>query len=827
MRKALILASLALGTAAMAAVPMDASIATGRVKSDLAARQNMTGNETPNSVAPKSGDREVNELPAYDYDAVEVGYSRYDYQHNGSYNKMVAISSDGVAHGVFMGGTDIGSGRRVRSWCVGTDLTLTNPQDVAAQHSGYTSIAVTSGAPANGLGADSGVPAFHTSAPAASWFGVDFFGCTLAFQLVQSTTGLDILWPHVAVDYQDKVHVVSGDAGTVTPDAVYYKASADGASWDTDWVTVTDNSNTLSYCMAAAKNAPAAAVLFMQNAPAGSPIFDDATYGASQWHHDIFYYEARDASTDLATVIEGGEVVNVTNYGHADSDAPFAFGNMAYADIDAIYDAQESPNLHIAWSAPVAYADSMLYIDPLDDTMYYTAFSNIDYATSIWHYNATTGTYGHIAGWSTSNGEWFENADGDYEVPGLPDPGVFRIPTDRVQLAVDRDTGYLYALWNVYTYDDVRDAGDDALEMPNGELFMACSADNGETWGPRVNITNTQTPGCLVDECLSETFGSLAEFVDNGYLHVTFMVDTHAGSSIRNTDANDGSVETENPYAYMRIPVGDVPPHSGQAWDAPGRVGFFPYSRQWWFTDGHLDTIQMVDPINIFNESTEDVYVDEVIMYHDMLDDFSADNADLWYMWEVLDGDPNAPGAWIENPAGGNEWDGMIPARTARRVHVSVGHNVIPTREQAFKFVFSNGQELAYRFMYSAANGEGYVNATMEMDNLDLYESIVLYDRGVVGVDDQVQPVSFELMQNVPNPFNPTTQISFTLNQVAKTSLKVYNVMGQEVATLLDGTMGAGQHTVTFDGSSMTSGVYFYAIEAAGQRETRKMLLAK
>ena len=129
--------------------------------------------------------------------------------------------------------------------------------------------------------------------------------------------------------------------------------------------------------------------------------------------------------------------------------------------------------------------------------------------------------------------------------------------------------------------------------------------------------------------------------------------------------------------------------------------------------------------------------------------------------------------------------------------------------------------------MYSAANGEGPVNAIMEMDNLEQYSSMVLYDRSVVGVDDQVQPVSFELMQNVPNPFNPTTQISFTLNQVAKTSLKVYNVMGQEVATLLDGTMGAGQHTVTFDGSSMTSGVYFYAIEAAGQRETRKMLLAK
>lgn len=822
MRKTLILASLALGTAAMAAIPMDGSVRTGRTQSwDLSQQTNMTGLEAGESSAAKDFGREINEIPEYDFEAVEVGNTRYDYQHNGSYNKMIAVSADGVSHGIFMGGVNTSTARRVRSWCVGTDLSLTEAQDVSAERTGYASIATTSAAPTNGLAADSGVPAFHTGT--ASWFGVDFFGCTLAFNLVQSPTGPDILWPHVAMDYNDKVHIVSGDAGTVTEDAVWYKASSDGATWDTDWIMLTDNSNVLSMCSAAAKNAPGAAVLFNQNAPMAPATFWGEN-AAPQWYHDVFYYEARDTDNDIFSVVEENDPVNVTRYSDPESTTPFKFGTFSYADIDAVYDLEETPNLHIGYSAPVSFADSMLYIDPVTEDYFFTDFSNIDYHTSIWHYNATTETFGHIAGWNTSSGEWYETEDGDYEVPGVPDPGVFRVATDRVQLSVDPETGYLYALWNVYTDDDRRAGGTDGLEMPNGELYMACSADNGETWGPRVNITNTQTPGCDVGDCLSETFGSLAEHVVDGYLHITFMLDTHAGSSIRNDDANDGSVETDCPYVYMRVPVADVPPHDGEAWDAAGHVGLFPHTRQWWFVDGHLDTVQMVDPINIFNESSEPVYVERIVMFHDMLDEFGTD--DLWVMWEVMDGDPTDPAGWIENPINENDWDGMIDPWTAKRVHVSVGHNVIPTREQAFRFEFSNDTSQDYRFLYHAANGEGYVNAMIEMDNLEQYAEMELYNRGNA-VGENAQPVSFELMQNVPNPFNPSTQISFTLNNATQASLKVFNLMGQEVATLVEGVLPAGPHSVTFDGSSMSSGVYFYTVEANGQRETRKMLLAK
>ncbi len=77
-------------------------------------------------------------------------------------------------------------------------------------------------------------------------------------------------------------------------------------------------------------------------------------------------------------------------------------------------------------------------------------------------------------------------------------------------------------------------------------------------------------------------------------------------------------------------------------------------------------------------------------------------------------------------------------------------------------------------------------------------------------------PKSFTLGQNYPNPFNPTTSISFTLPVDSKVSLKVFNVLGQEVASLLNSTISAGQHQITFNASNLNSGVYFYQIKASG-----------
>jgi len=95
-----------------------------------------------------------------------------------------------------------------------------------------------------------------------------------------------------------------------------------------------------------------------------------------------------------------------------------------------------------------------------------------------------------------------------------------------------------------------------------------------------------------------------------------------------------------------------------------------------------------------------------------------------------------------------------------------------------------------------------------------------------------VNPLNYTLEQNYPNPFNPSTNVSFTLAVDSKVSLKVFNVLGQEIATLVNATMTAGQHTVQFNAKNLQSGVYFAKIEANGVNgknfsSVKKMILNK
>lgn len=86
---------------------------------------------------------------------------------------------------------------------------------------------------------------------------------------------------------------------------------------------------------------------------------------------------------------------------------------------------------------------------------------------------------------------------------------------------------------------------------------------------------------------------------------------------------------------------------------------------------------------------------------------------------------------------------------------------------------------------------------------------------------------SYQLKPNYPNPFNPTTSIRFSLPKPANVLLTVYNTIGQQVATLIQRNMNAGTHTIRFDGTGLTSGVYFYKLKTPLYRQSRKMLLVK
>jgi Secretion system C-terminal sorting domain len=88
-------------------------------------------------------------------------------------------------------------------------------------------------------------------------------------------------------------------------------------------------------------------------------------------------------------------------------------------------------------------------------------------------------------------------------------------------------------------------------------------------------------------------------------------------------------------------------------------------------------------------------------------------------------------------------------------------------------------------------------------------------------------PKSFTLFQNYPNPFNPTTVISYQLSAVSHVTLKVYDVLGRELKTLVNERQTAGSHLATFDASYLPSGVYFYHLQAGSHSATKKLLLLK
>ncbi|MCL5011882.1 MAG: T9SS type A sorting domain-containing protein [Patescibacteria group bacterium] len=88
-------------------------------------------------------------------------------------------------------------------------------------------------------------------------------------------------------------------------------------------------------------------------------------------------------------------------------------------------------------------------------------------------------------------------------------------------------------------------------------------------------------------------------------------------------------------------------------------------------------------------------------------------------------------------------------------------------------------------------------------------------------------PTEFSLAQNYPNPFNPTTNIKFDLPKESNVILKVYNILGEEVATLVNKVMPAGQQVVTFNASQLASGMYIYRMEADNFVQVKKMMLTK
>ncbi|RPI14516.1 MAG: T9SS C-terminal target domain-containing protein [Ignavibacteriae bacterium] len=96
-----------------------------------------------------------------------------------------------------------------------------------------------------------------------------------------------------------------------------------------------------------------------------------------------------------------------------------------------------------------------------------------------------------------------------------------------------------------------------------------------------------------------------------------------------------------------------------------------------------------------------------------------------------------------------------------------------------------------------------------------------------IGTGNNGIPVKYELGQNFPNPFNPTTNVKFSIPKSGMVTLKIYDIQGKVVDTYMDGYLQAGEYNAEFDGAKLASGVYFYNLTADGFSETKKMMLIK
>ncbi len=96
-----------------------------------------------------------------------------------------------------------------------------------------------------------------------------------------------------------------------------------------------------------------------------------------------------------------------------------------------------------------------------------------------------------------------------------------------------------------------------------------------------------------------------------------------------------------------------------------------------------------------------------------------------------------------------------------------------------------------------------------------------------VNIDFSTLPKTFELYQNYPNPFNPSTTISFLLPSKSFVSLKIFDLLGREAATIVSEEMSVGSYSRQWNAANMSSGIYFYRLQAGSFIETKKLILIK
>jgi hypothetical protein len=153
-----------------------------------------------------------------------------------------------------------------------------------------------------------------------------------------------------------------------------------------------------------------------------------------------------------------------------------------------------------------------------------------------------------------------------------------------------------------------------------------------------------------------------------------------------------------------------------------------------------------------------------------------------------------------------------------------------PTWDELYPVLSLTGNtNTSFKIKFQGTIGPGSSSFTNNKTPYRVYHAYKNFNPANVGVNQigSTVPGSYSLKQNYPNPFNPSTTIRFDLSKSSMVTLKVYDLTGREVATLVNEKLNAGTKEVVFNATALTTGVYFYTLNADGYKETKKMMLVK
>jgi len=720
-----------------------------------------------------------------------IGSTWYDNQHNGTCGRMNTKETNGWLQFTWMKGEDNGATVR-HVWWNGID-----PNGIQVYPG--TGVAVESSIRAGFVNMDIGsngaaFPGYHEQwnpgSPTLPWASasmdlIPHSGAFLDFPTPNNPAVTQTIWPRIQIGQNQRIHMVCTNqvATAANPQRQWYMWGTYDPNnltltWNPTW-TLMDWTQTIAADVAVSPVVGNNKTLFAWTRSMSFPTIGEPDPNTTypQLNNDVYYLiDADGLNPNFA------QKVNLTHFIAPDLSL---LPDTLHADKDTLR----------AYTCLNTFIDHNNYAHIAFTTRNYFAIEGTSYwnASIIWH-------------WSEQYPDSFKmiaNFFGDYNNPRYwAYCGAWNVRAQRPSLGEDA-AGVLYCMYQVYDTDTLHlsntvPPNGNGLGAPSGEIYVTKSLDGGLSWAQGTNVTSTLTPyHATAGNCQSELTPTMAKKVDT-YAHIQYVYDLDAGNVIQTEGA-----WTNNPVRYHRVPVTSILSTPLVPQNKFLHIGATPASLD-------ITMAPVSPPITIpagggafsFNVSLN-----------------------------RLTG-PAAPySVWIR----AKYPNGTFTAPLLGPVTVNTPVGVTVTRNR--------NQNIANTWPAGVSYYIGYVNNTFTYPPID--SAFFTFTKSAAGADgplvwDNVcsgelfpgevatsTPTTFAVEGCYPNPFNPTTTISYTLPEASHVSLTVFDTNGRTVATLVNGLRDAGRHQVTFDGSDLASGVYFYNLTSGANVATGKMALVK